>query len=209
MLVFFMQIGALWNQLSEWDFWYSKCFAKFCLIGVCWWSLAVCNKEIIGAISPSIFIFFIVAFLNTSKLLLIFNFWEEESTMRFSCCFAQKYCPYLLSFFFGFLFYFHDVECMCIKRRDTYDQWIVAETCSILFLFVKICNSVFWSRFNWKPWFLFTLCIYTMLHRARFSLRNYFSISSRNHSYKEKAEYVWKKSKKKRIWGGLCENTHI
>jgi len=159
MLVFFMQIGALWNQLSEWDFWYSKCFAKFCLIGVCWWSLAVCNKEIIGAISPSIFIFFIVAFLNTSKLLLIFNFWEEESTMRFSCCFAQKYCPYLLSFIFWIsFFYFHDVECMCIKRRDTYDQWIVAETCSILFLFVKICNSVFWKKFNWKPWFLLTLC---------------------------------------------------
>jgi len=76
--------------------------------------------------------------------------------------FCPKYCPYLLSFSFGFLFYFHDVECMCIKRRDTYDQWIVAETCSILFLFVKICNSVFWSRFNWKPWFLFTLCIYIL-----------------------------------------------
>merc|ERR1712142_1203016 len=58
------------------------------------------------------------------------------------------YCPYLLSFSFFFwisFFYFHDVECMCIKRRDTYDQWIVAETCTflILFLFVKQFATLF------------------------------------------------------------------
>jgi len=100
MLVFFMQIGALWNQLSEWDFWYSKCFAKFCLIGVCWWSLAVCNKEIIGAISPSIFIFFIVAFLNTSKLLLIFNFLRG----RIYNAFFMLFCPKILSLFAFFYF---------------------------------------------------------------------------------------------------------
>lgn len=110
------------------------------------------------------------------------------------------FCPKILSlfafFFFGFLFYFHDVECMCIKRRDTYDQWIVAETCSILFLFVKICNSVFRKRFNWKPWFLSTLT-------TELDSPSEIFVSSRNHSYKKKAEYVWKSLKRKEFGEGL------
>jgi len=93
--------------------------------------------------------FYCFAFLNTSKLLLIFNFLRGRIYNAFiSCCFCPKiYCPYLLSFSFFWIsfFYFHDVECMCIKRRDTYDQWIVAETCTflILFLFVKQFATLF------------------------------------------------------------------
>jgi len=111
------------------------------------------------------------------------------------------FCPKILSlfafFFFGFLFYFHDVECMCIKRRDTYDQWIVAETCSILFLFVKICHSVFWKKFNWKPWFLFTLC------RARFSLRNFCMYRPEITVLKRKQSMCEKSLKRKEFGEGL------
>jgi len=66
----------------------------------------------------------------------------------FHVVFARKYTVpicFLLVFFWISFFYFHDVECMCIKRRDTYDQWIVAETCTflILFLFVKQFATLF------------------------------------------------------------------
>lgn len=67
----------------------------------------------------------------------------------FHVVFARKYtvpiCFLLVFFFWISFFYFHDVECMCIKRRDTYDQWIVAETCTflILFLFVKQFATLF------------------------------------------------------------------
>jgi len=158
-----MQIGDLSgiNWVSEVN---SKVICQiFCLIkgSVASRCNVVIRKLLVQYLQAFLF-FYCFAFLNTSKLLLIFNFFERKNLqcVHFMLFCPKIYCPYLLSFSFFFwisFFYFHDVECMCIKRRDTYDQWIVAETCSILFLFVKICNSVFWKKFNWKPWFLSTL----------------------------------------------------
>jgi len=219
MLVFFMQIGALWNQLSEWDFWYSKCFAKFCLIGVCWWSLAVCNKEIIGAISPSIFIFFIVAFLNTSKLLLIFNFLRG----RIYNAFFMLFCPKILSLFafFYFLdFFFLFPWCWMHVYKKKRHLWSMDSSGDMYFLnsvsFCQtICNSVFYGRGSTGN-LDFCMITHRKLHsslfqRARFSLRNCILYRPENHSYKEKAECEWKSLKRKEFFGGglrFCE-THF
>jgi len=145
-----MQIGDLSgiNWVSEVN---SKVICQiFCLIkgSVASRCNVVIRKLLVQYLQAFLF-FYCFAFLNTSKLLLIFNFLRGRIYNAFiSCCFCPKiYCPYLLSFSFFWIsfFYFHDVECMCIKRRDTYDQWIVAETCTflILFLFVKQFATLF------------------------------------------------------------------
>jgi len=156
-----------------------------------------------GAISPSIFIFYCFAFLKTQASCFWFNFSEEESTMRFSCCFAQKYCPYLLSFFFWFSLLFPWCWMHVYKKKR--HLWSMDSSGDVF-------NSVSFCQ-NLSLCFLKEVQLETLIsvHSVQSSIlpQKFLYVSSRNHSFKKKAEYVWKKSKKKRIWGGLDVRTHI
>jgi len=93
------------------------------------------------------FLFFYCCISKHKQAASDFQFFERKNLQCvFHVVLPKNTVPicFLLFFWISF-FYFHDVECMCIKRRDTYDQWIVAETCTflILFLFVKQFATLF------------------------------------------------------------------
>jgi len=124
-----------------------------------------------GAISPSIFIFYCFAFLKTQASCFWFNFSEEESTMRFSCCFAQKYCPYLLSFFFLISLLFPWCWMHVYKKKR--HLWSM-DSSGDMFNSVSFCQNLqlcFLKEVQLETLISVHSALYA--YRARFSLRNF------------------------------------
>lgn len=218
-----MQIGDLSgiNWVSEVN---SKVICQiFCLIkgSVASRCNVVIRKLLVQYLQAFLF-FYCFAFLNTSKLLLIFNFfWEEESTMRsFHVVFARKYTVpicFLLVFLDFFLLF---PWCWMHVYKKKRHLWSMDSSGDMYFLnsvsFCQtICNSVFYGRGSTGN-LDFCMITHRKLHsslfqRARFSLRNCILYRPENHSYKEKAECEWKSLKRKEFFGGglrFCE-THF
>jgi len=218
-----MQIGDLSgiNWVSEVN---SKVICQiFCLIkgSVASRCNVVIRKLLVQYLQAFLF-FYCFAFLNTSKLLLIFNFFERKNLqcVHFMLFCPKIYCPYLLSFSFFLDFFLLFPWCWMHVYKKKRHLWSMDSSGDMYFLnsvsFCQtICNSVFYGRGSTGN---LDFCMLTqrklhssLFQRARFSLRNCILYRPENHSYKEKAECEWKSLKRKEFFGGglrFCE-THF
>jgi len=139
-----MQIGDLSgiNWVSEVN---SKVICQiFCLIkgSVASRCNVVIRKLLVQYLQAFLF-FYCFAFLNTSKLLLIFNFLRGRIYNAFiSCCFCPKiYCPYLLSFSFFLDFFLLFPWCWMHVYKKKRHLWSM-DSSGDMFNSVSFCQNL-------------------------------------------------------------------